>query len=173
MESIFGKLNTESHWYALTTRNRHEKKVHERLIQKQVNTYLPLYETIKHWSDRKKRVTEPLFSCYLFVNITLKDRMSVLQTDGAVRLVTFNNVPVPIPPEQIDAIRIMMQEKLKIQHESFLTIGQHVEVMHGPLKGMRGILIQKKGQSRFVIAIDGIRQAISVEIDSELVERIQ
>jgi len=172
MDTIYGRLNYEEHWYALTTRSRHEKRVNERLQKKAINCYLPLYSTIRYWSDRKKKVSEPLFSCYLFVKITLKNRLQVLQTDGAVRLVAFNNVPVPIPEEQIDAIRRLLKENVAMQKADYWTVGQRVEVVHGPLQGLKGILQQIKGHSRLVIAIDGIQQAISVEIDADVLQPI-
>lgn len=164
--SIYGTLNNELHWYALTTRNRHEKKVHERLQQKGIISYLPLYTTVRQWSDRKKKVTEVLFSCYVFVRIALKDRIPILQTDGAARLVTFNQKPVPIPEDQIEAIRHLLKEKMPMEIVNNWTKGQHIEVVNGPLVGLKGILEKVKGQSRLVIAIDAIRQAISVDIDS-------
>jgi transcription antitermination factor NusG len=170
MESIYGQLNTEARWYALHTRNRHEKKVNERLEQKKITSFLPLYSTIRYWSDRKKKVTEPLFNCYLFVKIALKDRMPVLQTDGAVNLVTFNNVPVPIPENQIAAIQRLLSEKAAVQVENTWQPGQHVRIIRGPLQGLEGILQQTKGKSRLVIAIDGIKQAVSVEVDGDVLE---
>lgn len=172
MESIYGNLNYEDHWYALTTRSRHEKKVDERLRQKAINCYLPEQTTVRYWSDRKKKVSEPLFSCYLFVKIPLKDRLQVLQTDGAVRLVAFNNKPVPIPDDQIESIRRILKENIPLEKAEYWTVGQRVEVIHGPLLGIKGVLQKIKGQSRLVIMIDGIQQAISVEVDADVLKSI-
>ena len=170
MESIYGKLNTEACWYALSTRNRHEKKVDERLTQKKITSYLPLHTTVRYWSDRKKKVTEPLFNCYIFVKISLQDRMPVLETDGAVRLVTFNNIPVPIPESQIEAVRRLLSENISVQRVDTWAPGQRVRIIHGPLEDIEGILQQSKGKSRLVIEIDGINQAVSVEVDGDVVE---
>jgi len=172
-ESIYGKLNIEPHWYALATRNRHEKKVNQRLQQKGITSYLPLYTTIRYWSDRKKKLNEPLFSCYVFVKIALQDRLPVLQTDGAVRLVSFNSVPVPIPESQINSIRLVLREMVSLQRVDYWTVGQRVKVAYGALQGIQGVLQKIKGQSRLVIAIDGIQQAISVEIDSDMLRPIE
>lgn len=171
-ESIYGKLNFESHWYALKTRYRHEKKVNERLQRKGVTSYLPLYSTNDNWNNRKKKVTEPLFSCYVFVKIPLKERLPVLQTEGAIRLVSFNNVPAPIPENQIDAIRQILQENMSFQKENYLALGKRVEVIHGPLKGIKGIVQKIKDQSRLVISIDFFQQSFSVNIDAEEIKLI-
>ncbi len=171
--SIYGVLNDEVHWYALTTQNRHEKKVHERLQQKGINSYLPVYTTVRQWSDRKKKVEEVLFSCYVFVKIALKDRLPILQTDGAARLVAFNHKPVPIPEVQIEAIRQLLKENIPMERADYWTQGQQVEIINGPLAGLKGTLQKVKGQSRLVVAIDAIQQAISVDIDAYAIKAIK
>lgn len=171
--SIYGVLNSEIHWYALTTRNRHEKKVHERLLQKGIQCYLPMYTTVRQWSDRKKKVAEALFSCYVFVRIALKDRLSILQTDGAARLVAFSQKPVPIPEEQIEAIQRLLEEKIPMERADYWTPGQQIEIVNGPLAGFKGKLQSVKGKSRLVIAIDAIQQAISVDVDAFSIKAVQ
>ena len=164
-KSIFGKLNEIPNWYALSTKARHEKKVFERLLQKNINSFLPLQKINRKWSDRYKIVEEPLFSCYVFVKIALKDRVQVLQTDGAIRFVSFNGIPATIPESQIDAIRLVLKEKEEIQRIDYLTPGQKIDVVQGPLKGITGVLINVKNRHRLVLRLDSIMQAISVDID--------
>ena len=164
-QSIYGKLNEIPFWYALSTRARHEKKVFERLQRKKIETYLPLVTIHKKWSDRYKDVQEPLFSCYVFVRIALKDRLEILQTDGAVRLVSFNGIPATIPESQLNAIRFVLKEKKDVERIDYLTPGQKIEVIQGPLKGITGILINVKNRHRLALRLDSIMQAISVDID--------
>jgi len=164
-KSIYGKLNETPNWYALSTKARHEKKVYERLYQKNIESFLPLQTIQKKWSDRYKIVEEPLFSCYVFVKIALKDRLPVLQTDGAVRFVLFNGIPATIPDSQIEAIRLVLEEKKEVARIDYLTPGQKIEVVQGPLKGITGILINVKNQRRLALRLDSIMQAISVDID--------
>jgi len=171
-ESIFGNLNYEPHWYALKTRHRHEKKVNMRLEQKGVTSYLPLFSTYHNWSDRKKKITEPLFSCYLFVKIALTERLQVLQTDGVVHLVSFNNIPAPIPENQINSIKQVLQKKISYQKVESLAVGQKVKVVHGPLKGISGILTRIKDQTRLIISVNVLQQAISVNIDVAAIKQI-
>lgn len=170
--SMYGELNIIPHWYALHTRSRHEKKVDVRLREKGINSYLPLNTVHRRWSDRYKEIQEPLFSCYVFVNLALKDRLSVLQTDGAVHFVSFNGRPATIPEEQINAIKQILEKKQSVDYANYFTVGKKVKVVQGPLKGLQGTLINSKNNSRLVICIDGIRQAISVEIDPRDLELI-
>lgn len=160
------------YWYALYTRPRHEKRVDWQLKQKGIESYLPLQQVVRRWSDRKKRVEEPLFRCYVFVHITLKDSLPALQTHGVVRMVSFNGQPASIPDEQIDAVKRILQERRALEPCDYFTLGQRVEVVYGPLTGIEGILVQKRGHNRLVVAIDSIRQALSVEVDAEEVRAV-
>lgn len=163
--SIYGELNVIPNWYALSTKARHEKKVHSQLVQKGITSYLPLQTFYRRWSDRYKEVQEPLFSCYLFVRIVLKDRLDVLQTDGAIRLVSFSSIPATIPEDQINAIRTILENNYSIERVDYLIPGQKIEVIQGPLKGTRGILAEVKNSHRLIVRIDSIMQAISIDID--------
>jgi len=163
--SIYGQLNVIPSWYALSTKARHEKKVHSQLIQKGFISYLPLQTFFRRWSDRYKEVQEPLFSCYIFVKMALRERLKVLQTDGVVRLVSFNGIPATIPEDQVDAIKAILENNCQIERVNYLTPGQKVEVVQGPLRGTRGILAQIKNSHRLIVRIDSIMQAVSIDID--------
>ena len=119
-KSIYGELNYMPHWYALHTKFRHEKKVAQRLAQKGIENYLPLRTMYRKWSDRYKKVDEPLFSCYVFVNIPLCDRIDVLQTDGAVKLVSFRSIPAVIPEMQIHAVKQILEKRGALTKEKNL-----------------------------------------------------
>ena len=172
INSIYGELNFASHWYALHTKSRHEKKVNIRLNEKGVTSYLPLNTVYRRWSDRYKEIQEPLFSCYVFVYIKLCDRLPVLQTDGAVHFVTFNGIPATIPEEQINAIKMILEKKQNVDHAEFFTPGKKVKVARGPFKGVNGTLITNKNNHRLVITIEGIKQAISIEVDPHDLELV-
>ena len=57
-------------WFAIYVKSRCEKKVNEQLEDIGVESFLPLITRVKQWSDRKKKVEEPLFRSYLFVHIS-------------------------------------------------------------------------------------------------------
>ncbi len=165
LTSVYGELNFSPRWYALNTKSRHEKKVDRRFKEKGIVSYLPLTTVYRRWSDRYQAVEAPLFSCYVFVYIALRDRLPVLQTAGAANLVSFNGVPAWIPEKQIDAIKQVLESKTSIEGADFLTPGKKVRIARGPLKGLEGTFITFKNTHRVVIAIEAIKQAIAVEID--------
>lgn len=171
---IFPKrLNEKPHWYALYVHARHERKVHERLVAKNIETFLPFRRVLRQWSDRRKWVEEPLFCNYIFIKIALKNRLKVLQTDGALRLVTFSNIPAVIPEWQIDAIKkiLVITEEVEVL-EKFIT-GEEIEIQIGPFAGLRGIVKQFRGALRLYISIEAIGRAVGVEISRKDVKKVK
>jgi transcription antitermination factor NusG len=159
-------------WYALLTHARHEKIVVQRLRDYQVETFLPLLTQVRRWSDRKKVVEVPLFSCYVFAKLlpTPEGRLAALRTDGVYSLVGTAGKGTPIPDEQIDAVRRVVEERLPWQSHTFLKIGQRVRIRSGALDGVEGILASRSGESTLIVSIDAIQRSLAVRIDGYDVE---
>ncbi|MBP1607973.1 MAG: putative Transcription termination/antitermination factor NusG [Acidobacteria bacterium] len=155
-------------WYAVCTRSRFEKKLLWELTERSVEVFLPMREILSRWKDRKKRIWIPLFSGYIFVNHinTPENRYRVLNVPGAVRFVSINGRAEPVPDYQIDAVRRFLEANIAVDPYPYMQVGRRVEIIAGPLKGIQGILVQKKGRFRFVLKVDLIQQAVSVEVDA-------
>ena len=123
-------------WYALYTRPRHEKKVHDQLVEKGIVSFLPLIKTVRQWKDRKKKVEMPLFTSYVFVKIDLKFRYDALQTHGVVRMVSFSGKPASIPDWQIEQLRQVIEHPDTLELEQYLREGDWVQVTSGPFAGV-------------------------------------
>jgi transcription termination/antitermination protein NusG len=158
-------------WYALSTKCHHEKQVSLRLEGKGVETFLPVRRLQRRWKDRKTVVDFPLFPGYLFVNIPLIEKRTVVQTPSVVTIVGTRG-PVAIPELQITAIKKFLEEKIEFDPYPYLVPGCEVEVMRGPLKNVRGVLVWKKNKHRLVINVALINNSIATEIDAEDVRRI-
>ncbi len=155
-------------WYALYTRSRFEKKLLLDLTQRSIEVFLPMREVLSRWKDRRKRIWMPLFPGYIFIHHvnTPANRYRVLNLPGAVRFVGGEGHAEPVPDEQINAVRRFLEASISVDPYPYLQVGRRVEVIAGPLCGIQGILAQKKGKFRFVLQVDLIRQAISIEIDA-------
>ena len=143
-------------WYALYTNPRAEKKVTQLLSNKGLEVYLPLQTTLKQWSDRKKKVEEPLFKSYVFVNIAFeKEHLEVLTTAGVVKFIKIGKELSPIRPEIIKAIQLSLQHFDELQTSSgHFILHQQVEVIAGPLQGYKGIIAEQHGNRYFAIQIE-------------------
>jgi transcriptional antiterminator NusG len=166
---------SELYWYAVHVRSRHEFKVLDRLTKAGIDAFLPVVERLNKWKDRKKLVEFPLFPCYLFVHIhKIYDTMlAILKTPGVVRFIgTIPGEPEPVPEEQIISLRRLVENKEAIDPYPYLKEGQRVRIKRGPLKGVEGILVERPGQHILVIAVDILRQGVSVKIDASDVESV-
>ena len=159
-------LASETLWYAGYTSARHEKKVAQQLRQRDIECFLPLYETVRRWNNGRHRVQMPLFPGYVFVRIALKERLRVLQIPGFVRLVGFNGLPYPLPGTEIDAMREALIAGVVAEPYPYLTTGSRVEVLSGPLQGVRGVLLRRQGKCRVVLSIDLIMRSVVVEVEA-------
>ena len=154
------------HWYAIRTRSRHEKLVRDRLASQAIEPLLPTVIRLSQWKDRRKEVEIPLFSGYCFARFAWRDRLSVQKIAGVVDIVRGGDVPAPIPDQEIDAIRSLMSSTLLYDSYPYMHEGMEVEVVRGPLKGVRGILARKGKRHRLIISVHLIQQAAAVEIDA-------
>jgi len=156
---------TDPQWYAVYTKSRHEKSVAEKLEEKRVEVFLPLRKVLRRWKDRRKEISMPLFSGYVFVRVPFTEKLPVLQTPGVVQILSEGNKPVPIPEEQIESIRKLVSSGLKYDPYPYLKEGAQVNVIRGPLQGVAGILLEKRKQHVLVLSVDLIQQSAALQVD--------
>ncbi len=159
-------------WYAISTRSRHEKLVRDRLAGIGIEPFLPLAKKLSQWSDRKVWTASPLFSGYCFARFSLMNSHAVLQTPGIVRIVG-SLMPEAIPDEELAAIRTLAESDRAFERHDYLAEGAWVEVVRGPLTGLRGQLLRKAGHDCLVIRVNLIQQAATVHIDMSEVVAVQ
>jgi len=140
--------------------------VRDQLAARGVEPFLPLWERWSRWKDRRKQIATPLFPGYCFACFQLAEKLRVLKTSGVVGIVGVNGIIEPIPAAEIEAIRTLVNGPLRYDPCPFLAEGMEVEVVRGPLMGVRGRLMRKDRAPRLVISVTLIRQAASVEIDA-------
>ncbi|MBN2175262.1 MAG: UpxY family transcription antiterminator [Bacteroidales bacterium] len=164
----------QKNWFAIYTKSRNEKKVYDRLIEAGVEVFLPLLKVLKQWSDRKKWVEEPLFRSYIFVRIQPQEYYQILNIPGVVRYIAFEGKAVPVPPQQILAIKQFLnnEEDIREAGEEF-EIGDRVEIFRGTLKGLLGDLIDIRGKQKVRIEIENIGHSIILTIPKSYLRMIR
>jgi transcriptional antiterminator RfaH len=163
----------EEKWYALYTKPRAEKLVFQRLVECEIETFLPLQKTIRVWSDRKKLIEKPLLTSYVFVRINYKSFAMVYKTSGVVKFVSFEGTPVAIPQVQIDNLRLIINSdaEVEVSSQNFET-GDKVEVVNGSLIGLTGELIKIGSKSRVIVRIDRLDQNLILKIPKAFLRRV-
>ena len=160
-------MNSGPHcWFAVQTRSRHEKVVRSQLEMRNVETFLPTQKRLSQWTDRKKEIEVPLFAGYCFARFALADRLPVLQSQGVVRLIGSSGQPEPIPDDEIESLRKLISSSSDYVCCQYLREGMMVEVIRGPLQGIKGRLVREARPCRLVLNISLIQRAVTIEIDA-------
>lgn len=167
-------MNNGLPWFALYVNFKSEKKVCQELEDQSIESYLPLYTKIKYLKNRKRKTQIPLISCYVFARIPFELRNTILNIQGVVKYVKTDNKPAIIPTSEMDLMRRLTDSNFQfdIEQEDYFMIGEDVDIVHGPLQGLNGKIIERRGRRRLFLRINSIHHAISVEVDNELIEPV-
>jgi transcription antitermination factor NusG len=144
-----------SKWLAIYTKPRWEKKVHQLLSAKGVESYCPLNKVKRKWSDRVKTIEEPLFKSYVFVKVTDDDRTKVRLTNGVVNFVYWNGKPAIIREKEIQTIKRFLDE--------------HENVMVRPMefaKDQQVLILSGTFMDRHATVLDVRKKEVKVSIES-------
>ena len=173
MSAVTNQVIHSVDWYAIHVRSRHEKKVAEELSQRGIENFVPLIRQVRRWSDRKKVVEFPLFSCYAFVHISdiPAVRVSVLNSLGVLGFIGPNH-GTPIPSEQIESIRRLILNDVHVTPASYVKVGQQVRIRGGALDGVEGILSGVGKDQKLIVSVDTIQRSISVSLEGYEVEPV-
>jgi transcription termination/antitermination protein NusG len=159
-------------WFAAQTLSRHEQLVRGGLGQRQIEAFLPTVSRWSRWKDRKKRIDWPLFPGYCFARFGPGELLNVLKCTGVVTVVSFAGRPAPIPDSEIQGIRLLLSSDVNYDSCPLLKEGMMVEVMRGPLTGVKGRLVRRGAQSRLILAVALLNCGFSAEVDACDVESI-
>jgi len=161
-------------WFAIYTKPRWEKKIDAVLIRKGVTSWCPIQKIERFWSDRKKIIDEPLFRSYVFVQIDITERATVLSTPGVLNFVYYLGKPAVIRDEEIDVIRNYLGEKgavLSVISEEGYREETKVLVNHGVFMGNEGTII-RGGKKKVFVRLESLGQVMVVEFPTEFISPV-
>jgi transcription antitermination factor NusG len=167
---VFGP-DLDAPWWAVYTRHQHEKVAGDMLLRKGFEVFVPLYQSTRRWKDRLKTLSLPLFPSYVFIHGGIERQLQVVTTPGVYSIITAAGRTAVIPGEEIDAVKRMVENSLRVEPHPFLKCGDWVRVKAGPLEGVEGILVRMKGLCRLVISVDMLQKSVAVEVSASDVER--
>ena len=155
-------------WYALYTKPRWEKKVAKQLEEIDIETYCPTVTEVRQWSDRKKKVTTPLFKSYVFVHLPEKERTRVFDVPGVVQYIFWLGKPAIIRDKEIETIKHWLEdgraEDVEIGH---LTPGDKITIAGGSFKGQDAV-IEKIGKKRLRLVLKSLDCVVNVKVAEAL-----
>ena len=157
-------------WYAVFTVPQNEKSVVRHLDLREIESFLPTYETLRVWKNRQRmKIILPLFPAYLFVRINSRERARVLQSPGVLRIVGNRKEPIPLPDSEVELLRSGLYGE-RIEPYRGLVIGEKVRIKSGIMCGVQGILVKKSESMRFVLTLELINQHAAIQVDAEDLE---
>lgn len=152
-------------WFAVVTVPRHEKRVEEHFRAREIESFLPLYQTRRHWKDGSKGIVQvPLFSRYIFVRINGAKRVSVLEVPSVISIVGNRKEALPVPDSYVHFLREGLRHG-KIEPHSYLRSGARVRIRAGIMAGMEGVLLWKKNHFRVVLTVEMIMKSVMIEVE--------
>ena len=158
-------------WYPVYTRSRAEKKANEELNRKGIQTYLPLKKEVKHWSDRKKIVEEPLIKSYLFAYISAREYAEVLMTNGVARFIYFSSQVASIPDQQIHDLKLLLATDADLELIDYdIKPGESVLIKAGPFKGIIAELVSLQNKQRIILRLQNMGYSININTSIAFVE---
>tara|TARA_B110001450_G_scaffold252071_1_gene273153 strand:+ start:532 stop:1029 length:498 start_codon:yes stop_codon:yes gene_type:complete len=130
-----------SKWHVLYTKPRHEIKALERLAQNGFEVYCPMKTTLKQWSDRKKKVSEPLLPSYIFIKTTEKKRAIPLKDPSVLNYIFWLGKPAIVRESEIHALKgVINNEKVQGFEIRKLKIGDEIDINKGKIKIKKAII---------------------------------
>jgi len=151
---------------------RHEKRVAAQFEEKRVCTFLPLLRQVHRWSDSRRVVEIPMFSCYAFVHMvqTVEERLKVLRTPGVLGFVGSERQGTRIPDGQIESLRKAISEKVPCLPHPFISVGKRVRIRGGSLNGVEGILMPQGRDQSLVISVELLQRSVSIRVEGYDIE---
>jgi len=166
-------LAVEERWRALWTHSHFEQIVHDQLLAKAFNAFLPL---IPVWSQRngvRRLIRKPMFPGYLFLRHALDKAtyVEIMKTNGLARILGERwDRPAIVADAEIDAIRQVLDTGLPILPHSYLSEGHRIRITQGPLAGVEGILVHNKPhKGLLVVSVELLQRSVAVEVDCTFV----
>lgn len=161
-----------THWQVFYTKPRNEKKVFERLLTAGIDIYLPLQSRLKVWSDRKKKVDEPLFRGYIFARGTDAEMEEVLKDFGVVRRIYHAGKPAIIRDVEIQGIKKFLESGIHFERNDYIQVGDKVRIVEGPLNGILGEVLSSTNETTFILNLTSINASLQVKIQNSMLEKL-
>lgn len=168
MENVKGKYNpSEKNWFALYTRPRHEFKAAAQLKDSGIEFFLPSVTKVKQWSDRKKKIEEPVLRGYIFVFATEDERVEALKLDPVIRCLFEHGRPAVIPEWQIDNLKNFLSKESDFFVHEGLIPGAKVTIKDGPFAGIVGTILTTGNEKSISVTLDLLNRSIVAQLPAD------
>lgn len=162
-------------WYVVKTNPRAEKKVLDRISLLGIEAYLPLVQTIRQWSDRKKKIEIPLINSTLFIHCFENELAKLYEVQGFHSFLYYLKKPAIVRDYEINNLRILLKQQTDYEAGELenITKGDKVEVIRGPFQGLIATSIEIDRTHKLIVEIEGIEQKFIVHVPRSFVKKLR
>ena len=157
----------ERAWFALYTKPRSEFKAAEQIEEVEVHYYLPTITRVRQWSDRKKKITEPLIRGYIFIYANEKERVLSLERQAIVKCIFDQGRPAKIPEWQIENLKRMLESKADLTIKEGLPVGTKVMIKDGPFSEIIGVVSETDNGKTIAVSIDLLNRSVIAHLPKD------
>jgi transcriptional antiterminator RfaH len=156
-------------WYLIYTRPRHEKKVHNRLNEMNIASFLPVRKRLQTLQDRKKIINEPLFPSYVFIYLNdMQNYYDGIDADGSLHYVKTGKEIAMVRESVVNNIKLLVNEAedLEISDKRFMP-GQRLVISQGSLTGLSCEIVQSDNKEKLLVRVDLLQRNILLSVPKE------
>ena len=161
-------------WFVIWTESRAEKKVEARIAALGLSPWLPTVKERHRWSDRWRDVVSPLFPGYLFARACSVEWHKVLRTPGVLTVVKHGGQPALLADGFIAGLRGAIERNGSAPEPVAEAVdyrpGDEVIVQEGALKGVRGVVRERRSARQLVIWVSEIGRGVAFTIGPAMVK---
>ncbi len=162
--------SADARWWALHVRPRTEKMLARKLRVERVGYYLPLHERRKKYQRRVVTSHVPLFPGYLFAFGPESETQFLWDAREVANVLPVQEQDLLY--SQLCDVRRLLDSGAPVTAEERLEAGMPARIVRGPLAGMSGRVVHNKRGMKFVLQVQFIQRAASIEIDGSMVEAV-
>jgi len=154
-----------NNWHLIYTKPQQEKVAFDNLTRQNYQCYLPLINKEKISQGKKILSKEPAFSRYLFVRLRHDGQQNwspIRSTLGVSHLVNFGGLAASLDDKTMDNLKQQIDKALVVK---VFSIGDKVEILKGPFKGIEAIFSTYKGEERAMLFINFMAKNLTAKFD--------
>lgn len=162
-----------SPWFVIWAESRAEKRVEKRIAALGLTPWLPIVKERHRWSDRWREVECPLFPGYLFARAANADWHQILRTPGVLTVVKEGGKAALLADSFVMSLRDAIKREGVVPEAVTERVdyasGDEVIVQEGVLRGVRGIVRERRSRRQLVLWVAEIGRGVAFTIGSALV----
>ncbi|MBM4011677.1 MAG: antitermination protein NusG [Planctomycetes bacterium] len=160
-----------SSWVAFYTLARREKDLMRKLSAAGIPFYAPLVRRrLPAAGGRVRTSWVPLFPGYVFSPVDDEQRRAALASNVVSRWLSVPDTRMLVV--DLRAIKRLIDSERPLTPEARLEAGQTVRVRSGPLRGLEGMVVSRRGEERLLVAVRFLNQGASIELEDVDLERL-